>query len=506
MIRPGDPVDWADITAGVPAAIAAAAGWPAERRVKEADRCADVIASGAAVLRAGAVGTGRAEITPGQVREAIVTGLGILACRPGGVGFMGAHWHAVRLRCAACPGPGTVPLFGLPDPGEAIGAVFTPRALADEVAAHALAVVSQPVSMCPAADIEGLRVADPFCGSGAFLAAAARYLGDALAAAWDGRDAAEVASLCALYGTSDPVMAARAVVIAHCLYGVDLDPVSVELAGLALQLLAPECGTDHILDVDDGNYERYVASPDGGERAGQHALLRRPPGPPSARLPGLRAGDSLTGWPRAPLPARLAGQAGVDWPGAFPGVFDDRGGFDAVIGNPPFLGGNKIAAACGHAYREHLITAIADGRRTTADLAVYCWLRMHQLTRRDGVVGVIGPDNMLKGGNAKLAISLLEQDGWRPYRHARGLRWPTRTAAVSVCTIWTYQWGGASPPEELRNFPQIAPPAHLWRLARTISADGSPIDVYVPVLPREPAAPRRYAARPGGLRRGGGPA
>ncbi len=255
----------------------------------------------------------------------------------------------------------------------------------------------------------------------------------------------------------------------------------------ALQLLAPECGIDHILDVDDGNYERYVASPAGSERVGQHARLLRPPGPPTARLPGLRAGDSLTGRVSGPLPSRPAVPALVDWPETFPEVFDDRGGFDAVIGNPPFLGGNKIAAGCGHAYREHLIAAIADGRRTTADLAVYCWLRMHQLTRPDGVVGIIGPDNMLKGGNAKLAISLLEQGGWRPYRHARGLRWPARDAAVSVCMIWTYRWGGASPPDELRNYPEIAPPAHLWRLGRTLKANGSLIDVYVPVSRQRPA-------------------
>jgi hypothetical protein len=482
---PGGPVNWDEITASVPAAAAAAAGWPVDRRVKEADQCADVIASGADVLLAGPAAA-RAEITPGQVREAIVTGLGILACRPGGAGFMGMHWHAGPARCVACPGPGTLPLFGVPGQGEGVGVVFTPRSLADDVVANALGVVTQPASTCHAADIEALRVADPFCGTGAFLVAAARYLGDALAAAWDDRDEAEAANLCALYGTSDPVMAARALIIARCLYGVDLDPVSVELAGLALQLLAPECGTDHVLDVDDGDYERHVASKSGSGRAGRHARLVRPPGPPTARLPGLRAGDALAGRLGGPAPHRMPPvPAPVHWPDAFPDVFRYRGGFDAVISNPPFLGGNKIAGAFGQPYREHLITAIAGGKRTTADLAVYCWLRMHQLAHPDGVTGILGPDGLLHGDNAKLVISLLEQDGWRPYRMARDLRWPARTAAVRVCTVWTYQWGGASPPGELRNFPEIAPPAHLWRLSRTGEIDGTAIDVYerVPATP-----------------------
>ena len=433
---------WADIAAEVPDAVIAAAEWTAERRVKEADRCADVIASGADILRAAPEASAKAEVTPGQVREAIVTGLSILACRPGGAGFMGMHWHS-GAQCAACPGPGTLPLFEFPGPASAPGVVFTPRALANQVTAAALGVVTQPASMCLADDIRVLRVVDPFCGSGAFLVSAARYLGDALAAAWDDRCQDEIASLCALYGTSDPLMAARALVIGHCVHGVDLDPVSVELAGLALQLLAPECGTGHLLEVDDDNYVRYVACKGASADVARHARLARPAGPPTARVRGLRAGDALVGRTRGPLRSWPPIPAPVHWSEAFPEVFDYRGGFNAVIGNPPFLGGNSIARPLGRDYREHLVNTIAAGRRTTVNLAVYCWLRMHQLASDHGVVGIVGPDGLLRGRDAELAGALLEHHGWRQYRVLPDLRWPARTAAVRVCMTWTSKWAGA---------------------------------------------------------------
>lgn len=490
-----------DLAASVPTTVKIVAGWPHRRRVQEADRCAVIIASGADVLRAGPAAQAQADVTPEQVREAVITGLGILACRAGGVGFAGMHWHSAAPGCAACPGPGTVPLFDDPDPGKAVGAFFTPRSLADDVVGPALGVITQPVSMCPAADIETLRVADPFCGSGAFLTAAARYLGDALAAAWNRRDQAEIRNLCMLYGTSDPVMAARAFVISHCVHGVDRDPLSVELAGLALQLLAPECQTDHALVVDDGDYTRHVAAETDPGTVTRHARLARPDGLPTARVAGLRSGDSLTGGLRgAAAGPAAAGVRPLDWHAEFPEVFAGQGGFDAVIGNPPFLGGNQVASALGQAYRDHLIAATAGGRRIVADLAVYCWLRMHQLVHSHGVTGIVGPDNMLAGWpehphrDAQLAFAMLEQDGWRPYRAVRHLRWPGRSAAVSICTVWTHRWGGADPPEDLRNIPEYPPPAHLWQTSAAYTIGGGHLTIYSPA-DRDPGRARTPGRR-----------
>jgi hypothetical protein len=55
----------------------------------------------------------------------------------------------------------------------------------------------------------------------------------------------------------------------------------------------------------------------------------------------------------------LNGQPTFHWPLEFPEVLVDRGGFDAVVGNPPFMGGSKITGAFGDPYREFLVRHLA---------------------------------------------------------------------------------------------------------------------------------------------------
>lgn len=44
------------------------------------------------------------------------------------------------------------------------------------------------------------------------------------------------------------------------------------------------------------------------------------------------------------LPAGKSGRKPFHWPLEFPEVFEsDNGGFDAILGNPPFLGGGEFA-------------------------------------------------------------------------------------------------------------------------------------------------------------------
>jgi hypothetical protein len=131
------------------------------------------------------------------------------------------------------------------------GTHYTPRELAEEVVLHAL----QPLvySLGPlqtadekqwvprkAAEILDLKVADIAMGSAAFLVAAARYLGDRLVEAWvrEGNDRAR--DYVAPSGgrprdaDADPVVIeARRQIIEHCLYGVDINPMAVEMAKLS---------------------------------------------------------------------------------------------------------------------------------------------------------------------------------------------------------------------------------------------------------------------------------
>ena len=122
------------------------------------------------------------------------------------------------------------------------GTHYTPRSLAEEVVLHAL----EPLVYSPgpldtensdewvlksSAEILDLKVADIAAGSGAFLVAAARYLGDRLieARAKEGMDI-----------SAEPDLKRWAVreIVARCLYGADINGMAVEMCKLSLWLIS----------------------------------------------------------------------------------------------------------------------------------------------------------------------------------------------------------------------------------------------------------------------------
>ena len=55
----------------------------------------------------------------------------------------------------------------------------------------------------------------------------------------------------------------------------------------------------------------------------------------------------------------------LHWILAVPDVME-RGGFDAIIGNPPFLGGQKITGAMGTNIRDWFVNTLARRARRAA--------------------------------------------------------------------------------------------------------------------------------------------
>jgi len=77
-----------------------------------------------------------------------------------------------------------------------------------------------------------LKICDPAMGSGAFLVEACRYLGDALIDAWKAHG-----EMPQVPPDEDVVVFARRRVAQRCLYGVDRNPVAVDLAKVSLWLV-----------------------------------------------------------------------------------------------------------------------------------------------------------------------------------------------------------------------------------------------------------------------------
>lgn len=113
-------------------------------------------------------------------------------------------------------------------------------------------------------------------------------------------------------------------------------------------------------------------------------------------------------WLRAELPEGALERRPVHWPLAFPEVFSRKGGFDAVVGNPPFLGGQKLTGAMGEAYREYLVDFLADGKRGSADLVAYFRLRAHELVNGAGQTGLIATHMLAQGDTREVGLDPLE--------------------------------------------------------------------------------------------------
>lgn len=114
------------------------------------------------------------------------------------------------------------------------GSYYTPSSLIDRLLKSALDPVIEEAEAAdnPKAALLALRVLDPACGSGHFLIAAAHRIANRLAAVRSGEE------------EPDPEMLRHALrqVIGHCVYGIDKNPMAVELCKVSLWLEAVEPG------------------------------------------------------------------------------------------------------------------------------------------------------------------------------------------------------------------------------------------------------------------------
>lgn len=188
------------------------------------------------------------------------------------------------------------------DQRKTTGSYYTPPDLVEQLLDSALEPILDQTGDDPAT-VGAITVCDPACGAGYFLAAAARRIARRL-----------------------PGPGALPRVLRHCVYGVDANPVAVELATMALWLEAAEPAQPFgFLDhrIRPGN-SLIGAPPELASRAAADAWCAarvRPPGMPPATPPEI---------------ARLAAEYGFfHWHLAFPEVLA-AGGFACVLGNPPW--------------------------------------------------------------------------------------------------------------------------------------------------------------------------
>lgn len=136
---------------------------------------------------------------------------------------------------------------------KATGTHYTPSRYTELLVEHTLErlVYDGPAAGLPRNDWQlkspqellDLKICDPACGSGAFLIQIVRYISDRLIQAWDH----EIKSINHEKFIShipadipERIVHAKRLVVKRCLYGVDQDPMAVEITKLSLWLIATD--------------------------------------------------------------------------------------------------------------------------------------------------------------------------------------------------------------------------------------------------------------------------
>ena len=430
------------------------------------------------------------------------------------------------------------------------GTHYTPRNLTEPIVQYTLEplVYTGPAEGNPKADwllkspkeLLALKVCDMAMGSGAFLVQACRYLGERLVEAWENVERAHPGSFVNTpegelsagspgdrlipADAAERLAVARRTVADRCLYGVDINPMAVEMAKLSLWLITlqrdrPFTFLDHALKCGDSllgvssvqqienfslrpgerqitfataNLFRYVE-----EAAAKRRTLEALPSNDHTQIEAksrLHAeaeaatakvktlADALIAFelrglgdkayeeqrtdeaetiqllmkrdsdasldPHTPSSVQLSayareklrGRHPFHWSVEFPEVFG-RGGFDAFVGNPPFMGGTKVSSNEGQHYLYFLVELFAD-TSGNSDLATFFVRRVASLLHKGGsMLGLVTTSSILAGDSYRGGIGKLLDDGGELTQELSARQWPGQGANVAYVALIMRQTG-----------------------------------------------------------------
>ena len=423
------------------------------------------------------------------------------------------------------------------------GTHYTPKSLTESIVETTLepVVYVGPVEGKPrdewrlktSGELLDLKICDPAMGSGAFLVQVCRWLAERLVDAWTAEETAGKfitmdGDVLEAAGKADPMytdmeerlLAARRLIAERCLYGVDCNPLAVELTKLSIWLVTLAKGfpfgfLDHNLRSGDSllgihNLDQLTTlkmNPADGQRQqrlfgqnienavaeaieirkrirsipirdiGDVESMARMDREAREKLQAVQTvadamigqalcsnGDTrildsaleslamhvdefLNGNEKMGLSiakeARIALSTGLpegklprkpfNWPLEFPEVFSRaNSGFDAIVGNPPFLG-NRLWKMMLHKHMQWQAQMIIGGAPGKVDLCVLFHRRVAELLRYHGAYGLLATTNIAEGSAISVGLGEIIKQGDLIFA-LKCFKWPGQ-ASVTVAVV-----------------------------------------------------------------------
>lgn len=124
----------------------------------------------------------------------------------------------------------------------------------------------------------------------------------------------------------------------------------------------------------------------------------------------------------------------------FPEVFNE-GGFDCILGNPPFLGGQKLSGSFGESFLECIKYQYAP--IGAVDLVTYFFKRIFTIIKQGGFQSLISTNTIAQGKAREDGLDIIVQQGGTINHAVKSMRWPGQAAVVvALVTITNQNWKG----------------------------------------------------------------
>jgi len=197
------------------------------------------------------------------------------------------------------------------------GIYYTPPCIVDYIVEN---TVGELVKGKTSAEVAKIKVVDPACGAGVFLIGAYQYLldwhkGYYVSRYEKERKTSKGLKTDVLTPQGELTATVKKQILLNNIFGVDIDPIAVEVAKLSLLIKCMEGETTSSIEVTRRLFhEKVLPNIDGNVRCG------------NSLVEVDFYDDDLEDTVIRPL----------NWKKSFPKAFQD-GGFDVVIGNPPYV-------------------------------------------------------------------------------------------------------------------------------------------------------------------------